>query len=573
MSQVVRLTRNQRLLTYAVLVLSVFVGTFLRLRGLGDAGLWLDETYTIEHASKPLLQIAESLRKGGAHPPLFFVLMHLALYVGDNEWIVRLPVAMMGIAIIPLLYVLGYRIFGRVVGLCAALLLAVSPFQIHFSREARMYPLLALLSLLSLYALWRALEENETHWWAVFTVATVLNLYTHYFALLATGGTLLFAAVVLGHDWLAYKKRKAQRMVFNLLLCCLVVVLLYVPWLPTMQVNFFQRQANKVVQLKASKMTLNRALLDQVLLDFGGGAKTMAGLVEWMSILGLVSIILCTRWKALTLISSWFLPPLFAIAVFGPRKFDPRYVAYLQPLYVMLTASGLEAAATGVAKLVKPTVERRYPYVTIMVLGTICLGLVSVGANGQSRSWQKEDWKAISGYLQENLKAGDVIIADGVTYLGWGDSNRVIRMMSWYGLDSRGTPVLKEIDVARKMETLANQQGQVWAVIFCGPYQLHEDPSVAQTYFKPVVIAHLHRSSSLLTDNIIQMLEAMIRVLPHDDAKFDLHLALAEIYRAAGQSEQVREHIEQALKVKPVRFDPSSPRAEAYRRLGLDQQE
>lgn len=69
------------------------------------------------------------------------------------------------------------------------------------------------------------------------------------------------------------------------------------------------------------------------------------------------------------------------------------------------------------------------------------------------------------------------------------------------------------------------------------------------------------------------MLEAMIRVLPHDDAKFDLHLALAEIYRAAGQSEQVREHIEQALKVKPVRFDPSSPRAEAYRRLGLDQQE
>lgn len=566
--------RSEGKRTCAALVLIVFLAAFLRLRGLGEASLWLDELYTIEHASKPALQIAGSLRESGAHPPLFFFLTHLALRLGDSEWIVRLPVAMIGIVTIPLLYALGKRIFGREVGLAAALLLAVSPFHVHFSREARMYPLLALLSLLSLYALWRALEENTRPWWAVFTVATVLNLYTHYFALLATAGTVLFAVVAVGYDWLAHRKRQAKQTVVRLVLCCSIVALAYLPWLSTMRINFFQRQADRAVQQQASSLAVGSALLRQALFEFGGG-RGAATVIECAFVLGLVALMLRSRWKVLVLGLCWIMPPLIAIAVVGPRKFDARYVAYLQPLFLMLAAVGIVGLATGLARLGKPISVRPALYAATCVIGVVGLAVVSMSAIGQYEKWHKPDWKGVAAYLEGMANQGDIVIVDGSSYGRGADSGRPHRMLSWYlRHNGKGPVIWKEVSVANRIRAVAYQQRQVYAVLLIiNPANWTGDPQrkVSEVRFQDTVVLRLKEPKVLAVEDVVEMLEAMTRGLKSTGPRFDIYLALAEVYKFTGDAEKAESYIEMALENVPASFTTSGQRGAAYRRLGLDQ--
>jgi lipoprotein NlpI len=91
-------------------------------------------------------------------------------------------------------------------------------------------------------------------------------------------------------------------------------------------------------------------------------------------------------------------------------------------------------------------------------------------------------------------------------------------------------------------------------------------------YFDKVALVRLQEPTSRAGEDIVKMLEAMARFLPRDEGRFGIHLALAEIYQATGQLELAQMHIEQALSMKPARFNPKrGPASGAYQRLGLDQ--
>ena len=73
--------------------------------------------------------------------------------------------ALIGVATIPLLYLLGKRLFSRPVGLVAALLLAVSRWHIILSRTGLRFILMPLFTLLLLLALERALHSKRPWPW------------------------------------------------------------------------------------------------------------------------------------------------------------------------------------------------------------------------------------------------------------------------------------------------------------------------------------------------------------------------------------------------------------------------
>jgi 4-amino-4-deoxy-L-arabinose transferase-like glycosyltransferase len=65
----------------------------------------------------------------------FYIVLPFVATLGLNEWAVRLPSALLGIGTIVLIFFLGKAIFkSQMVGLLASLLLAISPWHIHFSR-------------------------------------------------------------------------------------------------------------------------------------------------------------------------------------------------------------------------------------------------------------------------------------------------------------------------------------------------------------------------------------------------------------------------------------------------------
>jgi 4-amino-4-deoxy-L-arabinose transferase-like glycosyltransferase len=164
-----------------------------RLDALG--GFDWDEVATVFIAARPLPDLLAYLR--GApfeHPPAYYLLAHAWLALGREEIVLRTLSALLGALTVPVVGALGAELFGRRVGIVAATLLALAPAHLFYSRDARMYSLLALLLALGLYALVRALRAPGTAapWWALWAVASLLALATHYYAAFALGGQVLY---------------------------------------------------------------------------------------------------------------------------------------------------------------------------------------------------------------------------------------------------------------------------------------------------------------------------------------------------------------------------------------------
>ena len=165
-----------------------------------DSALWLDEALSVGIARLPLSQLRGALALDGS-PPLYYLLLHLWMRAfGTGDLAVRLLSAVFSLAALPLAYAVGRRLRDRATGWCAVLLLAVSPFAVHYATETRMYALLVAEVLALGLALLRARDRPTPARLLPLPVLTAALLYTHYWALflLAALGVLLLAGCVRG---------------------------------------------------------------------------------------------------------------------------------------------------------------------------------------------------------------------------------------------------------------------------------------------------------------------------------------------------------------------------------------
>jgi mannosyltransferase len=151
-------------------------GALLRLLTLGRQSLWLDEAISYWTVNRPL---SELLAYVGGHPrPLHFLMLYPMVALGGDEWLLRLPSALAGIASIGIIYAIGDELFDRETGLLAAIILAFSPFHIWYSQEARFYATIALFGVAAGWFAIRALRRNRPADWVLFGVFEGLALCT-----------------------------------------------------------------------------------------------------------------------------------------------------------------------------------------------------------------------------------------------------------------------------------------------------------------------------------------------------------------------------------------------------------
>lgn len=199
------------------------VGLFLRLPSVDDS-LYADElsTYFIV-TGHSLGHVIYLLRDHAAdlNPPLSFVLMWVTEKLSLSSAAIRLTSLLSGVVAIPLTCLLGLRTVGARAAVVGAALMALSPFLIFYSSEARPYALLMLLVLGSTLALLRALDTRSVRWWAVYAVLACGALYTHYVAVFPLAAQ--FA-------WALWVKPEARR---PLVVATCASGVGFVPWLPT----------------------------------------------------------------------------------------------------------------------------------------------------------------------------------------------------------------------------------------------------------------------------------------------------------------------------------------------------
>ena len=130
------------------------------------------------------------------HPPLYFLVLHVAQLFGQSEAVVRVPAVFFGSLVGPAIVWAGWCL-GRGVApaALAGLACTVSVELIARSREVSSIPLFALLSIAMSVSLAKHTEKPSTGWTAAVAASHALALWTYYLAPFVIAGNV---AILLG---------------------------------------------------------------------------------------------------------------------------------------------------------------------------------------------------------------------------------------------------------------------------------------------------------------------------------------------------------------------------------------
>ncbi len=182
----------------AALVLITAVGAVLRFATLDLQSFGHDEAVTVGRVLQPGLDSTlETVVSSERTPHLYYALAWLWTRVfGEGEVGVRSFSALVGTLTIPATYAMVRAMLPRG-ALVAAAVVAVHPFLVYYSQEARTYALLVLLGTLSLWALALVIATPSRRRLTAWAVLSCLALAAHYFAgfLVAAEAVLILARV------------------------------------------------------------------------------------------------------------------------------------------------------------------------------------------------------------------------------------------------------------------------------------------------------------------------------------------------------------------------------------------
>jgi hypothetical protein len=239
---------------FLLVLAAMAVGTWLRMPRL-DHSLWNDEEYAMRtYAHGQWVQEAKSgewvfapvtmtntlhEQRNGNNHVLNSLTMRgsLGLWRSLNEKAphefseraLRMPSLVAGVLTILLIGFLGWETGFAWVGIGAAWLLALHPWHIRYSVEARGYSLMLLFIVMSLLALVRALRTQRTWPWVVFALAQAGYLLSFAGSIYVAVGVNLASLIMLAMQ--RQPKRIATLLAMNCL-SAIPVLLLFLPSVP-----------------------------------------------------------------------------------------------------------------------------------------------------------------------------------------------------------------------------------------------------------------------------------------------------------------------------------------------------
>lgn len=355
---------------------------WLRLSTLTVESLWWDEVTTLLQSRGSLGELIR-LTAADNYPPLHNLLVQLSLrLLGQSEFALRLPSALLGAFTVFLVYWVGSLLGSRLGGLIAAALLAVAGFHLWYSQEARSYALLAFAA--TAYA--GSVLSVTARPGLAGTLAALLSgaalLYSHPY------GALTFASIAVAMAALLLRRPGARpRVLSRLLLLAAGSGLLFAPWALVL--------LNRVPALEATigwipEVTVFRVFYYLIQLVTGP-----AMLVVVLAGLGLM-LMRPRPVTALVLLGAWAAGPLLAGIVLSlavQPLLVQRYLIGSLPALLLIAGLGF-ARLSGLARPV----------------GLGILGLAGLSSYLWFWPPARTDFRALSRALEERLGPGDCVL-------------------------------------------------------------------------------------------------------------------------------------------------------------------
>ncbi|MGH2776362.1 MAG: glycosyltransferase family 39 protein [Actinomycetota bacterium] len=321
-------------------------------------GIWLDEATTIYQIQLPLGEMLANLASTDVHPPLhYMVLWFSSRITGISEMGVRLPSILAGVALIPAVYVLGKQLYDEKTARVGAGLIAVAPFAVWYSQEARMYAFFMLFGVLAVYGQVVALKSARPSSWIIYAAASSALVWTQYM-----GGLLVMVqqAIFL---WAMLQRHRRGETIKPFFLqwaaatTALALALLALAPLAYTQYTVNEQAGKGFSQVPAQtgsaasqvqgEVSIYSTIANGVWAIWGYHAdRTMAQIAAlWpLGMLGALLFLGRGRSTRTSLLAAAVVGPgllLTAIGFFKPNLFEIRYVAMIVPLLILLVARAI----------------------------------------------------------------------------------------------------------------------------------------------------------------------------------------------------------------------------------------
>ena len=371
---------------------------------------WVDEMFHV-FAAQGLLATGQPLLPSG----LFYNRSLITSWIvatsfqifGISEYAARLPFLLIGAGAILVSYILAKEIFDQRVALVTVLLLAISPWQIYWSTNARMYILLQFVYVLFIYFMYLAWNEGVRHGrinhirFLSFTGASLvmiaLAFQLHDFGILFVGVGVAFLFLLLWEQILEKVNlgRIRNTTILFIIVAAGIAILVFL--------------INPFGMLTPKAGPIGMQLGEWFYILFFGRYFPVFGL---FAAVALLSFLKRSAGRESLLLIGFFIP-LLLLSLFLDQK-NSRYIFFLFPLLVILASYGItvtwdwyQARKTSATSLVVPLC------IGLLLLMTV-IGLIGA-VTDEYHPLPYEDphphWNDAAAYVGSRLESGDVVVS------------------------------------------------------------------------------------------------------------------------------------------------------------------
>jgi mannosyltransferase len=376
-------TRREIVLGSITVVVCVIAATWLRLHGIADKSFWTDEGISAAFTKLGWYDFARILWRREGNMTLYYLLLRAWSHLGDSVAMIRGLSVLCSVATIPVLYLLGRRLFNDWTARAAVILFTVNAYSVRYAQEARSYSLVALLVTVASLFFVKAIQHEDERSWRWYIVFSVLAIYAHFFALLVVIAHGVFA-------WRAAHKHAFVRAAKRIALFT-IPIWIFIATTGTGPIGWIPRPRPDWLWFAAQHYSGN------------DGAILFAPMGVCLIAAGVIAIS-AYRLKDITspylLLAWWWLIPwiiTLPIAMIKP-VFLPRYLIITLPAVVLFAAAGLN--------------QLRRAYVAVPLIVAIAwfsiAGVRSFYAHDFDIS--REDFRGATAYILSHAQPGDAIV-------------------------------------------------------------------------------------------------------------------------------------------------------------------
>lgn len=478
------------LLIFLVLIL---LGFWLRVHNLDAFSFWTDEGLTPERSGYPIAQILrnEILIQGfvtrDTHPPLYYLIIHVTRSLfGVSDFAFRYPSVLFGVLFPPLIFQLGRRMGGHVVGWIATILATVNPLLVYYSQEARMYTLLTLLVTGMSYVLWEQLQIGNyelrirNYEWGVeggerrhdrhpatiiirrlllYCLLAALAVYTHYTSVFIVATQALF------WGWILWRNGLKRFILAGVVLIGLIAI----PLLPyTVPRLLSGAEAN---YYDVAPLTM---LLDIVrFFNLGLTVDFSQPLIIGLNLLAFALLLLgvwvsagyAPRIMRPTFLLVWLLAPALGLMIggilFKPMYQGVRHIMAASPAFLLLLAFGLSWGNRSRFMAARPTQGRRRLISAVLLLILLVGAALSLSNLYSNPAYVKDDFRSIVRFIETRAGDRDVVVYNNAVLLPLHEHYRLRA-----DLPVTALPVYPQVATGQEPEltALADDYDRIWFI-------------------------------------------------------------------------------------------------------------